>query len=222
MNNKMICAAAVAAAIAAAGSGAPTARVSMENKANTAYSDEVTVKSSENSTVKADSTFKAVDPVDNRVSYAVDFSEQRPTYDRTSDLEYEYTFEDNAASLAYLKEFFGNDSLPVDETYKGNFVRKVFNASYACSVSPNAKAYTPVDGRVVAVDDQCGSNLGNAVAVEFDSDKVFIIGHLDEVTVKAGDNVTAGQVLGVCGKTGAVYFEESPTLTLITMKKVSD
>ena len=171
--------------------------------------------------------YKAVDPVDNSVIREVDFSDGKITtrrygynYNILEDYEYNPQIEGSAVSLGYLRDFFGTDDLPFDERYKNNLERIAFNAWYDCKVSEGAKAYTPVDGKVVAVNDPGYNNgWGQAVAIEFE-DKVFAIAHLDEVHVKVGDTVTAGQAVGICGMSGAVYVGDGPTFSMIIMVKL--
>ena len=169
--------------------------------------------------------YKVVDPVDNRVR-SVDFSDTT-IHVLTHDIEYDTTIEGGSVvSLGYLREFFGTDALPFDERYKDNLERMAYNAAYNCKVSEGAKAYTPVNGKVVAVNDDnmYHNGWGNGVAIEFE-DKVFVIAHLNEVNVKVGDTVTAGQTVGICGISGAVNVGDDPScslFSLITMVKVSD
>lgn len=171
--------------------------------------------------VDTGTVYNAVDPVDNRVRF-VDFSDTTIHIGR-GDPEYPYTIEGSEVSLGYLRDFFGTDDLPFDERYKDNLERVAFNAVYNCKVSEGARAYTPVDGKVVAVNDDYmyHNGWGNAVAIEFE-DKVFAIAHLDEVHVKVGDTVTAGQAVGVCGMSGAVYVGDGPTFSMIIMVKLPD
>lgn len=168
-------------------------------------------------------TFNAVDPFDDYITYEVSWDVEACWWKNTSagirwDISKEV--EEADTCLGYLKDFFGTDKLPVDEQYKGNFMRRKDDGEFYCHFKGSAKAYSPVDGKVVgACYGSYNRGLGNAVAVEFDDGKYFIIGHLDEINVAVGDTVKAGQELGVCGNSGNVY--ESPaTISLITMQKV--
>ena len=172
--------------------------------------------------VDIETVFDAVDPVDNRVRH-IDLSDGEFYIGRDMGItEYDPTIESSDVSLGYLKDFFGTDALPFDERYKANLERRAFNAVYSCRVSEGAKAYTPVDGKVIAVSEHKFNNgAGNVVAIEFE-DKVFFLVHLDEINVKVGETVTAGQAVGICGMSGMVYVGDGPTLSVITMVKVSD
>ena len=189
--------------------------------------NEVAVTPSEIDILDLGTVYKVVDPVDDHVIREVDFSDGKITvrrngYNVLEDYEYDPQVEGSVASLGYLKDFFGTDALPFDERYKGNLERIAFNARYDCKVSEGAKAYTPVNGKVVAVNDPGYNNgWGQAVAIEFE-DKVFAIAHLAEVNVKVGDTVTAGQTVGICGMSGSVYVGDGPTFSMIAMVKVAD
>ena len=173
--------------------------------------------------------YHVVDPVDDSVRREADFSDTTITlrWIRKEGFnlyeDYDPTIEGSEVSLGYLKDFFGTDALPFDDRYKGNLERVAFNAAYNCRVSEGAKAYTPVNGKVVAVNDDnmYHNGWGNAVAIEFE-DKVFAIAHLDEVNVKVGDIVTAGQAVGICGMSGDVYVGDGPTFSMVIMVKVPD
>ncbi|MDE6732607.1 MAG: M23 family metallopeptidase [Oscillospiraceae bacterium] len=167
--------------------------------------------------------FNAVDPFDDYITYEVSWDVEACWWKNTSagirwDISKEVVEADTC--LGYLKDFFGTDKLPVDEQYKGNFMRRKDDGEFYCHFKGSAKAYSPVDGKVVgACYGSYNRGLGNSVAVEFGDGKYFIIGHLDEINVAVGDTVKAGQELGVCGNSGNVY--ESPAaISLITMQKV--
>lgn len=170
-------------------------------------------------------TFDAVDPFDGRITYNVSWDVEACWWARTAVAEPVglYDTDNLETTLGYLKDFFGTDKLPVDEQYKSNLERYQNDGRFDCNTAEGAKAYSPVDGKVVAAcDGWYNRGLGRAVAVEFGDGKIFIIGHLDEINVEVGDTVTAGQVLGVCGRSGKVYFEDQPLLTLIAMTKTDD
>ena len=172
-----------------------------------------------NDAINTGTVYYVVDPVDDIMRRELDFSDTKITiHNLDENYEYDPTIDGSVVSLGYLKEFFGNDGLPFDGKYKDNLERAAFNATYRCKVLEGAKAYTPVDGRVVAINDHgYNGGLGRAVAIEFE-DKVFILAHLAEVNVKVGDNVTAGQAVGICGTSGAV---DDTVLSIITMIKLS-
>lgn len=173
-------------------------------------------------------TFKAVDFVDDKITYEVSWDAQaswwKINYSEEFDAAETYgKIEYSDTTLGYLRDFFGTNKLPVDYRYQNNFEREMNNGTFNCSTAEGAMAYSPVDGKVVgACEGWYNRGLGNAVAVEFGDGKIFIIGHLDKVNVEVGDSVTAGQVLGVCGRSGLVYFADPPKLSLIMMVKTDD
>lgn len=128
---------------------------------------------------------------------------------------YEELFKDNTASLEDLRRLFGNDNFPVDERYKVNLERVKWEGDFRCAVDKGTIAESPVDGKVIAAGFYQDSR-GNAVTVRFCDGRTFTICHLDEISVKAGDNVTVGQKLGICGTTGGVT---KPMFTLIFTDK---
>lgn len=186
----------------------------------------------ENKPAGTEGVFKVVDPVDSRIGF-----ERVKSFEPDWNLEY-YSWvsrwsgelderlkllgqtESNEASLKYLEEFFGTDSLPVDEKYKNELKREMNNGQYVCNVSEGAKAYSPVEGRVIAASEGYNGGLGTLVAVEFDNDKIFAVTHLDEVSVEVGDTVSAGQALGVCGHSGRIAVDYPPSFRLITLIKL--
>lgn len=161
---------------------------------------------------------EAVDPVDDRITYNLDIKPDKISLHRRVGFEYKYELEDSTTSLKYLEDFFGNDNFPVDEKYKENLVRYVFGGSFACRVPDDTVLCSPVDGKVISVG--YTFSLGLAVAVEFDSDKIFILTNLDldEVNVEVGDYVSANQVIGVCGTSGMVEVGE-PQFGLVIVNK---
>ena len=180
--------------------------------------------SSETENDRTSAVFEVVDPVDDTVRRMVDFSDTQVKYSRIPVLyEYDPKIDDSVVSLEYLKDFFVTDILPFDKEYKNNLKRVAYYAAYDCKVSEGTNAYSPVDGKVLAINDDYlyHNGLGKAVAVGFE-DKVFILAHLDEVNVKVGDDVSAGQAVGVCGTTGSVLVGDGTVLSIVTMKIVSD
>lgn len=176
---------------------------------------------------KESTTFKAVDIVDSRIAYEVDWSAAsywlKGTYNQIDTYSLNRQTEGSEASLGYLREFFGTDKLPFDEQYKDDLKRTMNDGFFKCYTSEGAKAYSPVNGKVVgACFGWINGGLGNAVAVEFGDGKYFIVGHLDEVNVDVGDTVAAGQVLGVCGRSGFVMADDPTLLTLIAITKTDD
>ncbi len=171
----------------------------------------------ESASVLSDS-FEAVDPVDDRITYNLDIRPDKISYDVKVGFKYKYEFEDSAASLEYLEDFFGNENFPVDEKYKENLVRNVYGGRFACRVPEDTVVCSPVDGKVISVGYTV--YLGLAVAIELDSDKILILTNLDldKVNVEVGDTVSANQVIGVCGTSGMVNVGE-PQFGLIILNK---
>lgn len=173
-------------------------------------------------------SFSAVDFVDNKITYEVSWDAQaswwKLNYSEDFDAAETYgKIEYSDTTLGYLRDFFGTNKLPVDYRYQNNFEREMYNGTFSCNTAEGAMAYSPVDGKVVgACEGWYNRGLGNAVAVEFGDGNIFIIGHLDEVNVEVGDTVAAGQILGVCGRSGYVYFGDPPKLSLIMMVKTDD
>lgn len=128
-------------------------------------------------------------------------------------------------SNGYIQDFFGTDMMSEGGRQPiYDFKRNMSDGSFNCYTQEGTKFYSPVDGKVVAVCDGSWYNggLGKAVAVEFGDEKIFIIGHLDEVNVEVGDYVDGWlDVLGVCGRTGFVLADQSPMLTLIALQKTN-
>lgn len=166
-------------------------------------------------TLYTSGTVEAVDFVDDRVTYTFDIQPDSMRYDVKIGYEYKYELSPNDVTLNYLKDFFGNDNLLVDEAYKGNFTRFYNCAIFYCKAPLGSPIYSPVDGKVISVCNMSDPLLGNSVAVEF-GDKIFIVHHLDETSVKAGDTVSANQVLGLCGWSG---LTSEPKLGLIIVNK---
>ena len=158
--------------------------------------------------------FEAFDPVNDEVSYAVEIGSQSIEYKKTTKPKYKYEVEGSDVALEYLSEFFGNDNFPVSRDFEENLQYYVHNSSFACGVSLGTEFHSPVDGKIIAVDKKW--DLGNAVAVAFGQGKVFIVASLSEISVTPGDNVSAGQALGLCGTTG---LADEPRFSLIIMDK---
>lgn len=190
---------------------------------STAAPEDVEPDAPESAPAHYEGTVEAVDPVDDRITYTFDADAEGAAFTRhwsgevEDHLEILNHTESNSASLEYLKEFFGTDSLPVDERFKGGIERVLSDGHFDCDAAEGAEAYSPVEGRVIVVSEpRYNGGLGAFVAVEFDN-KIFIIAHLDELYVEVGDVVSAGQALGVCGHSGSVYVGDPPLMTLITM-----
>lgn len=160
--------------------------------------------------------YNTADFVDDRINYAVKLTEKKILFSKKTDIEQTAQTEGSAAALGYFKEFFGNDDLPVDAAYNDNWVRYVYDAKFECAVEPNTTVCSPVNGKVIAASD-CNGDLGKTVAVEF-VNRVFILSNLDEVNVKPGDEITAGQVLGICGAAD----DQAPRLTMTLMTITDD
>lgn len=160
--------------------------------------------------------FEAVDPVDDRITYEWAVKPDKITY-RKKSLEYSYDFDHNTIALRYLKEFFGNDNTPVSSQYAGNWQRWICTGMFSCDVDSGTGVYAPAAGRVITASMYQGQ-MGNSIAVEMPEGKIFVLYHLDEIHVKVGDTVTAGQQLGVCGSTGSVMAGETK-LEMVIMKK---
>lgn len=158
--------------------------------------------------------FSAKDFVDGRMSYTVTVDSGKISYEKENSVPYKYEEEENASALEHLRDFFGNDNFPVDKSYEGNLTRLVYNGIFVCDVPNGTAAVSPVEGNVLAVDFL--PKLGNVAALEFDGEKVLILAHFDEIYVKAGDKVTVGESLGVCGTSGAV---DRTRISMIALKK---
>ena len=166
-----------------------------------------------------DMEFEAVDPFNNLITYSWAVEPDRISYELLNPSQVScLVFDDWDTSHRYMYEFFGNANTLV---YGGHspWQRCVLDGHFECEPT-GERVYAPVGGRVITVaEDQEG--FGNAVAVEIPGQKIFVMYHLDEVLVKAGDVVVEGQELGSCGTTGAVEAGNSK-LTLVLMKKKTD
>lgn len=177
--------------------------------------EESTTAQTEKAQENSPDVFSALDPVDERISYNVTVDGDKMSYKKKYDMDYIYETEDSAVSSEYLKDFFGTDSFPVDEIYRDNLVRFIYNGMFACSVPNGTAAVSPVNGKVIAAD--FDKNLGRYIALEFDTDKVVIMSYLEEVSVQPGDEVTDGQTLGVCGTSG---MTDETRLGMLVMNKI--
>lgn len=175
--------------------------------------DKGSVSETENSTVKA------VNSINRGIAYIGKFSDDGIPGRAPSDDDFCYSVEeDSDISLGYLKDFFGNDNLPVDGKYKDSLLCYMHSGVLEFDVEPGAAAVSPVGGRVVGVCvNKYNGGLGNTVAVEFDG-RIFVMAHLDSVSVKTGDEITAGQTLGVCGNSGMVMYNKTQ-LRMILMER---
>lgn len=129
-----------------------------------------------------------------------------------------FLYDDNSVSLEYMRDFFGNDNLPIDEKYEKEVGRNEHTGNISCIVDAGTIAKSPVDGKVIA-SGYYQDGRGNAVTVEFGSGKTFTVCHLDKISVSGGDVVTAGQQLGICGETGGAT---ETIFTLILADKDND
>lgn len=118
-----------------------------------------------------------IDPVDSRITYTYSTNADGKPFtrhwsgsdeDREESLKLLGYNESNEASLEYLEEFFGTDSLLVDEQFKGGIERELVYGQFVCDVTEGAKAYSPVEGRVIAASPEPRYNggLGAFVAVD--------------------------------------------------------
>lgn len=155
----------------------------------------------------------------------VQFIEEQPDNESIVNREmppeiYAELFKDSTASLEDLRGLFGNDNFPVDERYKVNLERVRASGEFTCAVDKGTIAESPVDGKVIAAglyqDSLYQDSLVNAVTVRFGDGRTFTICHLEEISVKVGDNVTVGQKLGVCGTKGEA---DKPMFTLVFTDK---
>ncbi len=169
-------------------------------------------------------TFNAADPFDRSITYKVSWDVESCWWSRTATAKPYGLYDTDTPQLTigYLGEFFRTDFLPVDEQYKSNFKRYQLDGRIECSTAEGAKAYSPVDGKVVGVCYGYNNGLGNSVAVEFNDYGYLIIGHLDEINVEVGDIVEMGNTLGVCGHSGNVYYADPPLMTLMVMQRTSE
>lgn len=164
--------------------------------------------------------FEAVDPFVSKISYMWDVESDRISYG-TIIAEHDYSGinDGNAASLGYLKEFFGLEKYFVPEEHIGGWDRRRDTGQFYCHVPVGTDVFAPTGGIVISVaKDQ--ELFGNAVAVEIPGGKIYVLSHLDEVRVRVGHPVTAGQLLGVTGTSG-LTAGNPPRLGLVIMKKKS-
>lgn len=64
--------------------------------------------------------------------------------------------------------------------------------------------YNMKDGVVTKVTDYQGVNIGKGVIIKWEDGKTAIYGHLDSVSVKVGDVLHKGSLIGYSGNTGSV------------------
>lgn len=109
------------------------------------------------------------------------------------------------------------------------------NASYYAF---GKEVVAPADGQVVAVENNIADNtptvdtneeepLGNYVIIEHENDEFSVIAHFkeDSVEVSEGDEVTAGDLLGLCGNSGNssephIHFHVSDSLEWETASSI--
>ena len=151
---------------------------------------------------------KLVDPFERQISYTVDFSLEDHwwRYDSTGELNgYNTTEEYHNKTEQWLTEFFGTNPFPKE--LGGNYFidrDPRYGDFRACNMPLGTKAYSPVEGKVIATCENFNYGLGMSIAVEFDSNKIFIIGNLDSIDVKVGDTIAPGQAIGVYESTGTI------------------
>lgn len=147
----------------------------------------------------------AVSFVNSSVHYTGEFGlDKVPKVSRDDDNAYIGVEADSETSLGYMREFFGCDGLLVDEKYTDSLICRVGAGCFNVETEKGAEVKSPVDGKVICVSlGHYNGGKGNTMAVQF-GDKIFMLGHLESVDVKVGDEVKAGQKLGVCGDTGMV------------------
>lgn len=192
--------------------------VSVEDK-ETPESESVPAEDKASVPETESSTVKAVNCINRGITYIGKFSDDGIPERAPGNNDYGYRVEEDCdISLGYLKEFFGNDNLPVDDKYKDSLLCYMHSGVLEFDVAPDTVAKSPVDGKVIGVCvNKYNGGLGNTVAVEFDG-KIFVMAHLDSVSVKTGDEITAGQTLGVCGNSGMVMYDKTQ-LRMILMEK---
>ncbi len=66
----------------------------------------------------------------------------------------------------------------------------------------NSPIYAPLGGVVSKVYDYGNTGLGKAVFVKMQDGRQYVMGHLNEIKVHAGDKVAKGDLLGLSGNTG--------------------
>ncbi|MCA1021622.1 M23 family metallopeptidase [Halobacillus litoralis] len=72
------------------------------------------------------------------------------------------------------------------------------------ALSKNTPLYTMQEGVVTKVTDYKGVNIGKGVIIKWSDGKEAIYGHLNSVSVKAGDVLHKGSLIGYSGNTGSV------------------
>ncbi|WP_244208862.1 M23 family metallopeptidase [Paenibacillus ferrarius] len=66
----------------------------------------------------------------------------------------------------------------------------------------NSPIFAPLDGVISKVHDYGNAGLGKAVFVRMNDGRQYIMGHLNEIKVHAGDKIIKGDLLGLSGNTG--------------------
>lgn len=70
------------------------------------------------------------------------------------------------------------------------------------SVPAGTLIHAPYEGIVSRVKDYGDINLGKAIFVKLNDGKMYVVGHLSEFKVKAGQIIHKGDLLGISGNTG--------------------
>lgn len=160
--------------------------------------------------------FEAVDPIDDNITYTWAVEPDRISYNSSVNRGDKWLYEDVLTSRQYLFSFFGyiNDRAFGPESF---WRRCLKDGHFVLSdVTYSGLIYSPVGGKVITVADN--PNYGKSIAVEIPGGKIFVIHFLDEVYVRVGDVVTAGQSLGMRNQGDADKWD----LNLIIMKKKTD
>lgn len=112
----------------------------------------------------------------------------------------EYSFPVEREEFLFVTSPFGNRQDPMDAT------KQQMHKGMDIKTNHEAVLATENDGKVVAVNHNPNTAGGKSVTVEYrreDGGKVqcsYL--HLDDISVKVGDTVNAGQKLGISGNTG--------------------
>lgn len=95
--------------------------------------------------------------------------------------------------FGYGDNVLGNSSFHRGVDFQGAFGSKIVAARSGTVV----KAYNPFEGQ-----NYSGGSYGNYVVIDHGGGLCTLYGHMKSVLVSAGQQVQAGQVIGLCGSTG--------------------